>query len=88
MDEEFIIWEPGVRWAFTGTAARPRFTRSLIEDCTLDSHESGGTAIVYTMYLDPPPMLRPLVKLLAHQVRSNNIRALENLSQRAVDAAN
>lgn len=83
VDEEFIIWEPEVRWTFTGIDARPRFVRSLIEDCRLTPLESGGTAVSYTMYLDPPAALRPLVKVMARQIRRNNTRALANLAQRA-----
>lgn len=83
VDEEFIVWEPGVRWSFTGIAGRPRFTRSLIEDCRLAPIASGGTAITYTMYLDPPRALRPLTKVMARQIRRNNGQALENLARRA-----
>jgi hypothetical protein len=83
VDEEFIIWDPGVRWSFTGLAARPGFTRSLIEDCQLDALESGGTAITYTMHLDPPPVLRPLVRATAGLLRRNNARAMANLAARA-----
>jgi carbon monoxide dehydrogenase subunit G len=83
VDEEFIIWEPGVRWTFTGTAARPHVTKSLIEDCRLTPLESGGTRITYGMYLDPPTALRPLVKVMARQIRRNNTRAMANLAQRA-----
>lgn len=87
VDEEFIIWEPGIRWSFTGLAARPRFTRSLIEDCRLEALESGGTAITYTMYLDPPPVMRPLVKAMAPGIRRNNGRAMANLAARAAGSA-
>jgi hypothetical protein len=83
VEEEFIVWEPGARWTFTGTAARPRFTRSLVEDCRLEQLESGGTGISYTMYLDPPPALRPMVKVLAGPIRANNRRAMANLARRA-----
>ena|SRR5579859_577300 len=83
IDEEFIVWEPGIRWSFTGISARPRFTKSLVEDCLLDNLESGGTAITYTMYLDPPTALRPLINGLAGQIRANTTRALANLAQRA-----
>ena len=82
-DEEFIVWDPGVRWSFTGLAARPRITRSLVEDCRLTGLEGGGTAISYTMYLDPPPALRWLFKLVAGRMRANNTKALENLATRA-----
>jgi hypothetical protein len=83
VDEEFIVWEPGARWSFTGLTARPRFTRSLVEDCRLAPSGSGGTAISYSMYLDPPPLLRPLTKLLAGGIRANLRRALARLADRA-----
>jgi uncharacterized protein YndB with AHSA1/START domain len=87
VDEEFIIWEPGVRWSFTGIAARPRFTKSLVEDCVLERLESGGTAITYTMYLDPPTAFRPLVKVAAGRIQTNNNRAVLNLARRAAGLA-
>lgn len=83
VDEEFIVWDPGHRWSFTGIAARPRFTKSLVEDCRLDALDSGGTAITYTMYLDPPTALLPLFKVLVGRIQANNNRALLNLAQRA-----
>src|SRR3954464_10039244 len=83
VDEEFIAWDEGARWSFTGFAAKPRFTRSLVEDCILEPLASGGTAISYTMYLDPPPLLRPLLKVGAGRMRANNQRALANLAERA-----
>lgn len=83
VDEEFIVWEPGVRWTFTGIAARPRFTTSLVEDCRLRELASGGTAITYTMYLDPPGVLAPLVRAFAGRLKANNSRAMANLAGRA-----
>jgi carbon monoxide dehydrogenase subunit G len=82
VDEEFIVWEPGARWSFTGIAARPRFTKSLVEDCRLEAVD-GGTAISYTMYLDPPTLLRPLVQLMAKGIRKNLEKAMTNLAARA-----
>ena len=83
VEEEFIVWEPGVRWSFTGTAARPKLTRSLVEDCRLEALGSGGTRITYTMYLDPPPLLKPLVRLATRQVRSGIQQGMEGLARRA-----
>lgn len=83
VDEEFIVWEPGNRWSFTGIAATPRFTKSLVEDCQLVAREAGGTAITYTMYLDPPAALRPLVNALTGRIAANTNRAMRNLAQRA-----
>jgi uncharacterized protein YndB with AHSA1/START domain len=87
VDEEFIVWEPGARWSFTGTAARPGFVKSLVEDCILRPLDSGGTAISYTMYMDPPRVVAPLVRGLAGQLRKNNNRAMANLAQRAAARA-
>lgn len=83
VDEEFIVWEPGVRWTFTGLAAKPGILRSLIEDCRLEPLPSGGTSICYTMYLEPPKVMVPLVRLAAPQIKRNNTRALANLAERA-----
>lgn len=85
VDEEFIVWEPGARWSFTGLEARPGITRSLVEDCRLTpvSGDGGGTDITYTMYLDPPAWMRPLLAVLAPQLRRNNTKAIENLARRA-----
>jgi hypothetical protein len=35
------------------------------------------------MYLDPPPALRPIVKVLARGIRTNNTKAMANLAKRA-----
>lgn len=83
VDEEFIIWEPGERWTFTGTAAKPGVLRSLVEDCRLEPLPSGGTRITYTMYLDPPKALVPVMKLAARQIRRNNTKSMESLAARA-----
>lgn len=83
VDEEFIVWEPGVRWTFTGLAAKPGILRSLVEDCRLDPLPSGGTTISYTMYLDPPKALTPIVKLAASRISRNNTKAMESLAARA-----
>ena len=83
VDEEFIAWEPGVRFAFTGVAATRRIARSLVEDCRLEPGPSGGTTITYSMYLDPLPLLRPLVKLASGRIAANNHRGLAALGERA-----
>ena len=83
VEEEFIVWEPGARWAFTAVAAKPRFVKSLVEDCRLEPLPSGGTSIRYTMYIDPPALLKPLLKLVAGRMRANNTRAMQNLAVRA-----
>jgi uncharacterized protein YndB with AHSA1/START domain len=83
VDEEFIAWDPGARWSFTGYDARPRFTRSLVEDCVLTPLPDGGTAISYTMYLDPAGLAGFLVKRSIGVMRKNNTQAMQNLAARA-----
>jgi uncharacterized protein YndB with AHSA1/START domain len=83
IDEEFIAWEPGHRWAFTATDIRPAFTRSLVEDCQLRPTDAGGTVITYTMHLDPRPAMRPLVAAAAPLVRRRLTTALAHLAARA-----
>jgi hypothetical protein len=85
VDEEFIVWEPGVRWTFTAFASRPRMAKSLVEDCRLEPLASGGTGISYTMYIDPPALLKPLLKLAAGRMRANNTKAMQNLARRAAE---
>jgi hypothetical protein len=66
VEEVFIVWEPGERWAFTGTATSPRWTRSLIEDCRLTPRADGGTDITYTMAFDP---VGPIGFVMRHSVK-------------------
>jgi hypothetical protein len=82
-DEEFIAWDVGARWTFSVYEAKPRFTRSLVEDCVLTPLPDGGTSITYTMYMDPVGVLGALVKLSAGRMRKNNTKALANLAARA-----
>jgi len=83
VDEVFIVWEPGVRWSFTGTAAKPGFLSSLVEDCRLEATE-GGTAISYTMYIEPARLFRPVIKVASRGVRASIQKAVDHLAKRAV----
>ena len=83
VDEEFIVWDPGKRWAFTAYDARPGFTRSLVEDCVLTPLPNGGTSITYTMYMDPVGPMGLLIKRVAGIMRANNTNAMQNLAARA-----
>ena len=87
IDEEFIVWEPGMRWSFTATAASPEVMTSLVEDCRLEATPNGGTRITYTMYIEPHAGLRLFVKLGAGRMRANNNRAMQNLASRAAARA-
>lgn len=83
VEEEFIVWDPAERWSFTGTAAKPGFVRSLVEDCRLEPTATGGTTISYTMHLDPAPGYGLLVKVAAGGIRKSIQKAVEQLSKRA-----
>jgi carbon monoxide dehydrogenase subunit G len=83
VEERFIAWDVGQRWAFTGTAATPGFVRSLVEDCVLAPHGPDGTAITYTMHLDPSPLFRPLMRLARGSLTKNLDRAVQALAARA-----
>jgi hypothetical protein len=83
VDEEFIAWEPGVRWSFTAIATKPRWTRSLVEDCRLTARPDGGTDIEYTMYLDPTGPLGFLVRRSLGRVRASIRQAMAALGDRA-----
>jgi Polyketide cyclase / dehydrase and lipid transport len=85
VDEEFIVWDPGARWTFTAYDARPRFTRALVEDCMLTPLPSGGTAISYTMYMDPVGPVGFLIKRVVGMMRKNNTQAMQNLAARAAN---
>jgi uncharacterized protein YndB with AHSA1/START domain len=87
VDEEFVAWEPGRRFAFTAFAIKPRIFRSLLEDCVLRPTSAGGTSITYTMYLDPPGPLRWLLRLASGSMRINNARAMRSLARRAETAS-
>jgi carbon monoxide dehydrogenase subunit G len=82
VDEEFIAWEEGVRWSFTGTGAKPGFLRSLVEDCRI-SVVGGRTEVSYTMYMEPKGLLKPMLKVGAAPMRANLTKAMRNLAERA-----
>jgi uncharacterized protein YndB with AHSA1/START domain len=82
VDEEFIAWEPGVRWSFTGTAARPRIFSSLVEDCRIEVVD-GATSFSYTMYFQPSSLSGPVLKAASRGIRANIGKAMRNLGERA-----
>lgn len=83
VEEEFIAWEPGSRWAFTGTAARPGFLRSLVEDCQLVATTTGGTDITYAMHIEPAARFRPLVALARPVMARGLQKGITQLAARA-----
>lgn len=82
VDDEFIAWEPGARFTFTVTAARPRFAKSLVEDCRLEV-TGDGTDISYTVYLDPLPLLGPVMKIALQSTLNKGMKALAGRAARS-----
>jgi len=82
-DEEFLAWEPGARWTFTGLASRPRILAALVEDCRIEPDTSGRSTVSYTMYLEPVRGLSLPARLAAPMVRRNLDKAMQNLAARA-----
>lgn len=87
VDEEFIAWEPGVRWSFTGTSSNRPVFASLLEDCRLEPTADGGCSIRYTMHLEPTRLAAPLLRLLAGRVRRSVQQGVDGLAERAKAAA-
>ena len=85
VDEEFIVWQPGKRWSFTGYEAKPGVAKSLIEDCVLTPLANGGTAISYTMYIEPKGFAGVMLKLIKGQLVKNNTKAMQALAKRAAE---
>jgi hypothetical protein len=81
-DEEFIAWDPGSRWSFTGIACRPHLMRALVEDCRI-STAGGRTTVSYTMYVEPLRGLGLLTRLTGVFMRANLNKGMRNLAARA-----
>ena len=84
-EEDFIAWDPGQRWAFTVTAARPPICRALVEDCRLTPARD-GTHIEYRMCFEPTRWAAPVMRLVAGSMRRQLQTAMDALARRAAEA--
>ena len=82
VEELIIAWDPGERWAFTGTAVSPGIVHALVEDCRIEPARS-GTRVTYTMYLDPVAPLRPIMKLMKGPMGKQLDKGMRALAARA-----
>lgn len=53
IEEEFLAWEPGERFAFVLTGANKPGIKSMVEDVRLESVGDGATTVSYTQALEP-----------------------------------
>lgn len=64
IDEEFLAWEPGRRFAFTATASTRPGLRSMVEDLRLTPDGDAACTVTYTMAVEPAGgrLLRPVLE--------------------------
>ena len=67
VEEEFLAWEPGVRFAFTVTHSTKPGIRSMVEDVRLVPDGDVATTVSYTQAIDPvgARLTAPLVRRIA-----------------------
>jgi uncharacterized protein YndB with AHSA1/START domain len=53
VEEEFLAWEPGRRFAFTVTHARWPGLKAMVEDVRLEPDGTDATTVTYTQALEP-----------------------------------
>ena len=82
IEELIIAWDPGERWAFTGTAVSPGIVHALVEDCRIEPARS-GTRVTYTTYLDPVSPLRPIMELMKGLMGKQLDKGMRALAARA-----
>lgn len=67
VEEEFLAWEPGARFAFTVVRANRSGIRSMVEDVRLSPEGDTATTVSYTQAIDPigavvtAPILRRVI---------------------------
>lgn len=87
LDETFLAWDPGERWAFVVTRARPAFARSIVEDCRIEPTSDGGSTIRYLMAFDPLPGTGWLLRIAARPLRRRLARTLALMAAQAERSA-
>lgn len=84
VDEQFIAWEPGRLFAFTGVAARPHAFAALVEQCVLEPTADGGTDITWVQSLTPGNVIfRVLFAISRGSIVKSLDQAMANLARRA-----
>lgn len=82
VDEEFLAWEPGRRFAFTVTHSSGKGVKSLVEDIRITPSGDDGCSITYTMALDVAAA-RVVGPVLRRALTKNLTKALGALAERA-----
>ena len=66
-EEVFIAWEPERLWAFTVTAIKPSFAKSMVERVTFTDLGNSRTRINYRIAVEPRGWAKPLRPIVASQ---------------------
>ena len=67
VEEEFLVWEPGARFAFVVTHSSKPGIRSMVEDVRLVPDGPSATTVTYTQAIEPvgARLVAPVVRKLA-----------------------
>lgn len=78
IDEEFLAWEPGKRFAFTVTHTNRPGMRSIVEEVRLD-RDGDGTTVSYTQAFDPVAAVvtAPLLRRVLPRVLDEALAGLD-----------
>ena len=82
VDEEFIVWEPGSAWGFTGYDMSPALVRSLNERVTIQPTGPDRVRVTYLMAIDPKPVVGLVLRVAKRGIAKNLGEALESLGRR------
>ncbi len=66
-EEVFIAWEPEQLWAFTVTAIKPSFAKSMVERVRFTDVGNDRTRINYRIAIEPRGWAKPLRPIVATQ---------------------
>lgn len=82
VDEEFVAWDVGERFAFTGVAASRRPFESLTERITIEDLGADRCRVTYTQAFAPSWWFALPLRGLAGKFRRNLVAALAALGRR------
>lgn len=78
VDEEFLAWDPGRRFAFTLTHSSAPGIRSMVEDIRLTPDGEHATTVAYTQAIEPvaATVTAPLLRRLISRAIDDGLRGL------------
>lgn len=84
VDEEFIAWEPGRLFAFTGVACKPAMFSELVEQCVIEPRDDGGCQVTWKQGLRPANAVYAAALKAGRKALLKTLNAgMENLARRA-----